>query len=169
MSDYFKNALKDFASDFAYGDSVRHLAKKGLAVRQISSTLTYPATIDQIKDIVWKYYIEAGIIRLEMPPENSSSIIKTNYVLERDKYGHSSYRKVDEIVPIDPKEYVACDFGKLLYSNKDSFIKSLEGLDIDDINYILDLPWPLTSVYHIKDERITRIMKQLLSQHHEPV
>lgn len=163
MPDFFKTALNDFTSNIAYGDAIRHLAKKGMTVTQIKKNLTYPASIEQIRDIVWKYYISSGIIRLEKPENNNSNITKTKYVIDRDKYGRSSYRKVEEIIPTAPTEYVPCDFGKRLYNDKENFVNLLQDLDKDDIDYILELPWPITTVYHIKNERISRIQNYLFS------
>lgn len=160
MTDYFKTALKDFASDVAYGDSIRHLVDIGMTVEQISRNLTYPASIEQIQSTVWKYYIQTGTILLEKP-DNSSKPTKTTYVLDHDKYGRSSYRKVEEPMSNTQQEYVECDFGKLIYIKDESFINSLEKLNKDDRSYILDLPWPITTVYHIKNERMERILKSL--------
>lgn len=158
MADSFKSTLSDFISDIAYGDSVRHLAKKGMTINQIANSLTYPAKIADIQSIVWKYYISSGIIRLEKPVDDCAQITQTKYVIDHGSYGRSSYRKVEEVVPGAPRKYIPCEFGKLLYKDKDAFIKSLEHLSKDDRDYILGLPWPLETVYHINDERMQRIM-----------
>ena len=159
--DCFQNALNDFTSDIVYGDSVRHLAKKGMTVKEISDNLTYPAGIDNIKDIVWKFYLSSGIIRLEKPDGDEAAVKQVRYVCDRDKYGRVSYRKVEESVSEKSVGYVACDFGKCLYNNRDSFMQQLMILDPRDRDYILGLPWPLGTVYHVRDERMERIAKLL--------
>lgn len=37
--DYLKNALNDFAHDLASGDAIRHLADKGMTVKEIQRIL----------------------------------------------------------------------------------------------------------------------------------
>ena len=61
----------------------------------------------------------------------------------------------------EAKEYVECDFGKRLYQNKDEFLKSLSVLDEEEKDYILGLPWPLTKVWHVKNEKFARIITKL--------
>lgn len=158
QNDYFAAALNDFASDVAYGDSIRSLAKKGMTVAQISQNLTYPLGLDKVGEIVWKYYIQAGIILLDKPTENMINATQIKYVIDRDKYGRKSYRRVEEVIPGDKREYVPCDFGKNMYSDKDKFSAFLNMLDPGDKEYIIGIPWPLTTVYHIKDDRMARII-----------
>ena len=65
--------------------------------------------------------------------------------------------KADEV----SKWYVECDFGKRLYQNKEEFLKSLSVLDEEEKDYILGLPWPLTKVWHVKNEHFARIISKL--------
>ena len=157
MSDFFKSALSDFASDVASGDAIRHLADKGMTVREISENLTYPTAEDKIRDTVWKHYLNNGTIRLQKPDDETAGAVRVDYVLEYDAYGRSSYRRVEEQISDKVPEYVACDFGRRLYKDRDGFVGELEGLNRNDRDYILDLPWPLETVYHIRNERIERI------------
>lgn len=161
MNACFKSALKNFTSDVAYGDEIRALAKKGMTVKQIAGNLLYPVDEAIIGEVVWKYYIQSGIVSLKKPDEKSENVKKIKYVLDRDECGRSSYRRVEESVPDIPCEYVPCDFGKRLYNDSDNFMKQLEKLNKDDRDYILSLPWPLEVVFHIKNERIIRITQQL--------
>lgn len=161
MNDYFKNALKNFTSDVAYGDEIRALARKGMTVRQIADKLIYPVDETIIREAVWKYYLQSGIVNFKKPDEKLENVKRVKYVLDRGECGRSSYRRVEEAVTDAPCEYVPCDFGKRLYNDKDIFMKSLEKLNKDDRDYILGLPWPIDIVFHIKNERIMRIMKQL--------
>ena len=46
---------------------------------------------------------------------------------------------------------------KEIYKDKAGFEKKLEILSPKDREYILGLPWPLTTVYHVADERMIRI------------
>ena len=158
MNDFFKSALNDFATDVAAGDAIRHLADKGMTIEEISENLTYPASVDNIRSVVWKHYQNNGTIRLDKPENNRAKPVKVDYVLEHDIYGHSSYRRVEEKTTENTLEYVACDFGRRLYNDREKFLRELDKLDKRDRDYILDLPWPIETVYHVKNERMDRII-----------
>ena len=70
-------------------------------------------------------------------------------------------RRVVETIDMSDVKYVKLGFGKRIYQNKAEFEKSLAELSARDRDYILDLPWPLTDVYHILDERMKRIKRSL--------
>ena len=184
----FKQALSDFTIEFASGDAIRSLSDKGYSVKKIKSKLDFPTPEERIREIVWKHYIDNKTICLQDPKEVSSV---DNYTIEKvyDSYGRPSFKKVrvnaDEEVPSfkqtgvkadeevssfkqagvkadeETKDYVECDFGKRLYQNKDDFIKSLAVLDEEERDYILGLPWPLTNVWHVKNEHFARIISKL--------
>lgn len=156
MDNIFKNALHNFINDFASGDAVRHLANKGLTVDEIYHRLDYPTPKKTIADILWKHYIDTGKICLSGPPENGE-FTRYKYVKDVSPYGRTTSRRVSETVKTSSREYVPCDFGKRLYQRDPAFLDLLDKLDASDKNYILDLPWPLETVYHEKDERIRRI------------
>ena len=160
MSDkYFKKALADFTLDFASGDAIRALADKGYSVTEIHKRLDFPTPIEKIRDMVWKHYIDTGVILLENP---SDSLPKKRVTYEKvqDSLGRTSFKQVIT-EDNEAREYVEIDFGKRIYQNKNAFEKSLEALSPEDRQYILDLPWPLTNVWHVKNERMERILKKL--------
>lgn len=159
MSDkYFKQALADFTMDFASGDAIRSLADKGYSVTEIHKRLDFPTPMERIRDMVWKHYIECGIIKLEDPKDSTNK--RVTYEKIQDNLGRTSFKQV-VIEEDEPKEYVAIDFGKRMYKDKDIFLKSLEKLNQEDRQYILDLPWPVNTVWHVKNKRIERILKQI--------
>ena len=160
MSDkYFKKALADFTLDFASGDAIRALADKGYSVTEIHKRLDFPTPVEKIRDTVWKHYIDTGVILLEEPSDNSPKK-RVTYEKVQDSLGRTSFKQViveDE----DVKEYVELDFGKRIYKDRKAFEKSLDALSSEDKQYILDLPWPLTNVWHVKNERMENILKKL--------
>lgn len=158
MDNYFEESLRNFTFDIVSGDAIRHLAAKGMTVSQISENLTYPTDIDKIRNTVWNYYLDNGIVRLDKPDSNAC-ITQTKYVSERDRYGHVSFRKVSEIQSKDRIQYVACDFGKRLYNDRDNLMVILDKMEDSDREYILGLPWPLEIVYHVRNDRMKRIMQ----------
>ena len=156
---YFNQALADFTMDFASGDAIRSLADKGYSVEEIYKRLDFPTPKEKIRDMVWKHYIECGVIKLE-DPGNSSSNKRVTYEKVQDNLGRTSFKQV-VIEEDESKEYVAIDFGKRLYKDKEAFLKELDILNPGDRQYILDLPWPISTVWHEKNERIERILSQI--------
>lgn len=157
---YFNQALSNFTNDVAYGAAVRVLADRGCTVKEIKAQIDYPVAESKIAEAVWKHYIDTGVICLEKPEEKSHSE-KITYVLEHDAYGKPSYRRKVERIEEPLKEYVPCDFGKRMYQDKMRFENALQVLDSRDRDYILGLPWPVGTVYHVEDERIRRILGKL--------
>ncbi|MBO4702983.1 MAG: hypothetical protein J5625_10040 [Lachnospiraceae bacterium] len=159
MSDkYFKKALADFTIDFASGDAIRALADKGYSVIEIHKRLDFPTPVERIRDTVWKHFLDTGVILLDAPSAESKK--RVTYEKVQDRLGRTSFKQV-VTEDTELKEYVEIDFGKRIYQNKNAFEKSLEALSPEDRQYILDLPWPLTNVWHVKNERIERILKKL--------
>lgn len=153
---YFNKALADFTNDVAYGAAVRKLAGQGCTVKEIKAKIDYPVSDSKIAEMVWKYYIDNGIIRLNKPEENTVTE-KASYVLEYDAYGKPSYRRKVEQITAEEYEYFPCDFGKRLYLDRDAFMEEMSVLEKRDRDYICGLPWPLETVYHISNERMKRI------------
>ena len=89
---YFNQALSDFVNDVAYGGAVRHMADLGYTVRQIVDALDFPAPMARVGAIVWRHYLEQGIILLEKP-EQSPAVRKVSYVKEYGKYGSVHFKK----------------------------------------------------------------------------
>ena len=177
-NEYFKQALSDFTLDFASGGAIRVMADKGYTVRQIKERLDFPLSLEKVKEIVWKHYVDSGVILLKEPGNFSnrnnadgktaektvSGKKRVTYEKVQDRYGRISFKQVvadEEAADASPKEYIACDFGKKIYQDRRAFEKSLEVLNEEDREYILDLPWPLTTVWHVKNERMERIFRQL--------
>ena len=159
---YFEKALADFAVDFASGGAIRVLADKGYTVRQIKERLDFPLSMEKVRELVWKHYVDSRVILLE-EPDNAPLHERVKYEKVQDSYGHTSFKQViitensnqnDKI-----REYVACDFGKRMYQDRNAFEESLKALSDDDRDYILGLPWPLQTVWHVRNERMARIEK----------
>lgn len=166
----FQKALSNFIHDFASGGAIRHLADAGLTVTEITERISFPVPKNRVAEAVWKYYLETGKVRLEAPEKATESerngtggdvIRKVTYVKEQNAYGRVSMRQVVEEIPVEHRDYIPCDFGKRLYRDKEKFLKELEGLSAKEKQYILDLPWPLQTVYHEADERMLQIKRKL--------
>lgn len=155
--EYFKKALGDFTFEFAGGNAVRKLARQDYSIEEIAKKLDYPIPKSRIADMVWKEYLDSGRVCLQEPPADGR-LEKVTYIKEQSVNGRVSMRRVVETVELESKEYVQINFGKMKYQKKPEFVKALEQMSSRDKSYICDINWPLTDVYHIKNEQITRIL-----------
>lgn len=158
--DYFKKALGNFTFEFAGGNAIRKLARQDYSIEEIAEKLDYPIPKSRIADMVWKEYIASGRVCLEQPPIDGK-IEKVSYVKEQSANGKISMRQVVETIEVEAREYVLINFGKMKYQKKPEFVKALDKMSSKDRSYVCDINWPLTDVYHIKNEQIVRIMKAL--------
>ncbi|MBR1740726.1 MAG: hypothetical protein IJ733_02435 [Lachnospiraceae bacterium] len=157
---FFNQALSNFIHDVASGSAIRHLADSGYTVKQIAKELSYPTSEEQIGKIVWAHFVEKGVIFLEKPPAEPV-LEKITYEKEYGKYGRTYFRQKKEVIENPCKKYFPCDFGRCRYQNADEFFMQLEKLWKSDREYILGLPWPLQTVWHVADERMERIFEML--------
>ncbi|MCR5847740.1 MAG: hypothetical protein K6G75_06435 [Lachnospiraceae bacterium] len=153
---YFQKVLRGFTVEFAAGDAIRSFADKGYTVEEIRSKLDFPIPKETVGNLVWAHYLDKGIISLSEVSENSDREI-VDYEKVQGEYGRIEFRQVKKTLHYSG-EYIACDFGKELYKDRKGFIEKLNKLDPKDRDYILGLPWPVTTVWHKKDERIKRII-----------
>ena len=156
--DSFNEALSNFINDFAGGGAVRHLADLGYTVSEIRDRLDYPLPKDKVAQLVMDHFINTGKVCLDKPTQ---TIEEVSYVKDTDSFGRTSMRKVVNKIDVSAREYVAIDFGTQLYKDRAGFEYKLENLSAQDREYILELSWPLGTVYHELDERMKRIQKGL--------
>ncbi len=150
----FNKALSNFINDAAAGGAVRHLADLGYSISQIADNLDYPIPREKIAGYMWEHFVNIGKICLEEPKQTQDI---ASFVKEQDSFGRISFRRVVTTVDNSHKQYVKCEFGKLLYKKDENFLQALQKLEEGDKEYIELLPWPLTPVYHELDERMNRI------------
>ena len=159
MANYFSKALSNFVQDFANGGAIRHLADLGYTVSEITKRLDFPVSKEKAAEIVWHHFLDTGIILMDEPPK-TGVLESVTYVKEQGKYGRITMRKVVEQKQLPGIYYVKCDFWKHLYQDKTLFLKQIQPLSQNDRDYILDLPWPLQTVYHVENERMRSIKEQ---------
>ncbi len=153
--DYFGNALRSFINDFASRDAVNHMADSGMSVTEIASRLSFPTKKELVAEMVWKHYLDTGRILLCEPV--NGKVRHVTYVKDEGEYGKTSLRQVVEECPAPAEEYICLDIGRLLYKDRAGLTEQMKALPEDDRSYILDLPWPLTPVWHVLDDRMKRI------------
>lgn len=89
--DFFRNALSDFTYEAASGGAIRHLTDLGYTVKQISEKLTYPTPYERVRRTVWQQLLDTKAV-LTKEPGSGETRGKTEYAVEHDKYGRTSYR-----------------------------------------------------------------------------
>jgi len=160
-SNEFNKALHNFTFDVACGGAIRHLADLGYTVEEISKKLDFPVSKAQIAQAVWTHYVKTGVVCTE-DPSCATAKDKVTYVSCKGEYGRSYFKQVVEKQDeASDKKYIKCEFGKMLYKDKEGFLKKVANLEKRDRDYVQGLPWPLYPVWHIEDERMLRIGKEL--------
>ncbi len=155
----FNKALTNFINDAAVGGAIRHLADLGYSISEISENLDYPVSKEKIAAFMWEHFINIGKISMEEPKQFHEV---ASFVKEQDAFGRISFRKVTRTVDNADKQYIKCEFGKLLYQKDKHFLHAFQKLEPEDREYIELMPWPLTCVYHELDQRMKRIKNMLL-------
>ena len=158
--DTFQSALSNFVSDFASGGAIRHLADLGYTVTEIMEKLSFPTPKEKVAREVWARYLETGKICMEKP-QAGAMLQKVRYVKEQNAYGTMSLRRVTEEIPMPEVQYIACEFGRMLYRDRESILKRAEALSKREREYLLDLPWPFETVYVSEKEPAKGIIEKL--------
>lgn len=188
---YFQTALANFTFDVASGGAIRHLADLGYTVTQITKRLDFPTPYDRVRQTVWEYFLQTGILRLEEPgiAERKENY---DYITEYDSYGRKSFRRVTvssaeqksvswneqkfsgktgkELAAYLTKQceengeesaYVYCNFGLISKRTPENYQKMLNFLEENDREYIQDLPWERRKIYHRLNRRMRNILVSL--------
>lgn len=180
---YFKEALSDFAYDMACGAQIRHLADLEHTVRQICDELDVSAPYQRVQKTVNEHLHKMGVLLSGKP--DCTTLAKTTFVREYDSYGRASFRQVvlkDTKTPVvcwqeyiyqpasdgnlldfltkkieingETVSYISCDFGR----DRQIMEKSLKALERRQQEYMKDILWKKTRMYH----RLTPRMKEII-------
>ena len=150
-------ALANMTKEMAYLGALRHFVDEEYTVREITDTLTYPVSYEDVKREVYLYMKESGMLRDEEPGEDEKPI-RTEFVMDEDSFGRKTYRRVNVPAPEDERSYRPCDFGSL---DKDIQRKVLELLPRDAREYMEGIDWPGHTVYLRAGQRISTILKSV--------
>ena len=153
---YFNQALGNFTHAAASGGAICHLADLGYTVKEIQAAIDFPTPIDRIRETVWKHYLEKGIICTE-DPALAGALEEVSYVQDRDSFGRISFRRVSVKKARPQGDYIRLDLGRQRYKDPAAYGRMLQKLSAKDREYVEGLPWPLTPVWHVADERMKRI------------
>ena len=166
----FDRALSNYVREFANGGAIRHFVELGYSVDEIKEALDFPMSIEEIASVVWGEYVASGVICLNEEDIIRDYIVKIDYVKDYNKYGKTSLRKVTTKEPTETRQYVDCDFGKLIYKNGSQFISGLNKIAYASAKMIDKLPWPLNTVYVDAESRLGQAVieyKEYLEQHND--
>lgn len=111
--DFFRNALSDFTYEAASGGAIRHLTDLGYTVKQISGKLTYPTPYARVQRAVWQQLLDTRVVLTEEPGSGKARG-KTEYAVERDKYGRTSYR----LLTVQGKDAGSIHWKERIYSRE---------------------------------------------------
>ncbi len=161
--------------------AIRHLFDLGLSASEIHDELTFPTPVEAIKNELWNYLLESKIILAEEPAVEDAGV-RYEFIRETNEYGKQSFRRVAVESPApeasvpnkaalvsssvsddpagthSPDFYIPVYFGREKYKDPTKYKNKLSLLNKEDKAYIEDLPWPLQTVWHRKDERMIRIL-----------
>lgn len=183
---YFEQALANFTFETACGGAIRHLADHGYTVKQIVEKLDYPASFEQVQAAVYEHFCDSGVLLMEAP-EYDTAAEQSDFVLEYDRFGKASFRRVtvkkerkklqwresrflsggsDALSRLltqkisengASKSYISCDFG-LWDENKRL---ALDTLDARQQEYVNGIPWEPVRMYHQLNPRMREIAERL--------
>ena len=120
----FEKALHNFTMDMACGDAIRALTDRGYAPQQIKDTLTFPAPISHIANVMWDRLVATRKILLSDPSAiaasddtaesgtGSAGILSDDFEIieRRDEYGRKSFLRIkkesSEEIVFSPEDYV---------------------------------------------------------------
>lgn len=154
----FNKALANMTDEVAYKAAMRHLVESEYSIHEIQNKLTYPIGFNRLQKAVYEYMTECGMIVLNKPLPDEN-IIKAEYILDEDKYGKKTYRRVlKKIDSMNNCQYRICDFGTFDEATK---CKIKEKLYAKEWEYISDIPWPTHRVYVLNNDRLISIIKKI--------
>ncbi len=90
-NEYFKEALHNFTSDYAYGSQIRHLYDQGASLERIKEKLDYPTPLETVYEYLKKYLIDSKII-VFTESDIPASFQDSSYTVEYDSLGRKSFR-----------------------------------------------------------------------------
>lgn len=182
---FFEQALANFTFEAACGGAIRHLADNGYTLRQIMERLDYPASREQVQNVLLEHLLAGGIL-LKDEPDFACVGEKPDFILEYGPFGKTSFRlKAPKAASSKPAwrdlpylpdvlgplpafleqklsengvsfSYMSCDFGL----HRDDWPSALTGLDERQQDYINGIPWEPVCMYH----RLTPRMREILTQ-----
>lgn len=143
--DHFAKALRNLTMDAAAGDAIRYLTDKGYTPTQIKETLTFPAPMDYIVQVMWDRLVATRKILLEDPVVSTKDPAGEYETVEQyDSYGRKSFLRVrkqnSEEISFSSEDYVKCEFASRLAKG-----------EVFDNELISKLPWPSGPVWGIAD------------------
>ena len=159
---YFEAALSDFMFDVAAGGAIRHLTDRGHSVEQIMKELDYPVARSKVEKAVYRYLVESGILRSELPVEDEK--IRIHHLQAGKEKDRNSFKEalVKHIETYgEENSYMECPFGLWTKGDEKKLNQAMEVLTSREKEYILGINWEHNMMYHRLNGRMREIGMKL--------
>ncbi len=107
---HFAKALHNFTMSAAAGDAIKHLTDKGFTPEQVKETLTFPAPMEYIANVMWDRLVETRKVLSDEPDKAQETESGYEIVESYDSYGRKSFLRIkkesSEEVSYSPEDYV---------------------------------------------------------------
>ena len=155
MNEYFKKALSNFTHEMGSAPEIRALFLITRNIQKIKNEITFRVDDDKIRQTVLEYLLEKKVL------------LKKDYINEADfeikkivnpETFTSEYIKVKTSDSINIDDYIEVNFGHVKKINQNLYKLFIDRLIDDDKDYMDIIPFE-DYMYHIKNDRIYRIMR----------
>ena len=155
MNLYFKRALSNFTHEMGSAPEIRALFLITRNIQKIKNEITFRVDDDKIRETVLEYLLEKKVLLRKDYINDAGFEIKK--VVNPETFT-SEYIKVKTSDSINIDDYIEVNF-RYIKKNKENLYKHfIDRLIDDDKDYMDIIPWE-DYMYHIKNDRINRIMR----------
>ena len=155
MNSYFKKALSNFTHEMGSAPEIRALFLITRNIQKIKNEITFKVDDDRIRETVLEYLLEKKVLLKKDYIHNAGFEIKK--IVNPETFT-SEYIKVKTSDGINIDDYIDVNFGHIKKNNENLYKLFIDRLIDDDKDYMDIIPWE-DHMYHIKNDRINRIMR----------
>lgn len=154
MNSYFKKALSNFTHEMGSAPEIRALFLITRNIQRIKNEITFRVDNDKIRQTVLEYLLEKKVLLRKGYINDADFEIKK--IVNPETFT-SEYIKVKTSDSIRIEDYIEVNFGHVKKFNQNLYKLFIDRLIDDDKDYMDIIPWE-DYMYHIKNDRINRIM-----------
>ena len=154
MNIYFKKALSNFTHEMGSAPEIRALFLITRNIQKIKNEITFKVDDEKIRQTVLEYLLEKKVLLRKGYINDAGFEIKKAVNPETFT---SEYIKVKTSDGINIDDYIEVNFGYIKKNNENLYKIFIDRLIDDDKDYMDIIPWE-DYMYHIKNDRINRIM-----------
>lgn len=154
MNEYFKKALSSFTHEMGSAPEIRALFLITRNIHKIKNEISFKVDDDKIRETVLEYLLDKKVLLKKDYINDGDFEIKK--IVNPETFT-SEYIKIKTIDSMNIDDYIEFDFGYIKKYNKNLYNLFIDRLIDDDKDYMDIIPWE-DYMYHIKNDRIKRIM-----------